>query len=702
MLRGYLDRWSAAPGSSVLASLSAPGPCPGVRVIRLFHSDPNPAGPGVVTDACSWTVRPLQPVGEQPTMQGSFAVIPGAFESCQDRFSLLAWVLPTYLETNAVVASWTTPSGPAKLGIDNGRLCVSSKAEGTLLESPHKLHERQWCFLAVSVGENLTIAWGVIGRTGGPYQIGVTGGERILPAASSPLLFGAALGEHGDPRAGFDGKIAQPVLLACELDPVGLMDVMNFGAERTVAGEDVVARWSFGAPGNLEQVIDLCGNGLDGHLIGAPSLGVLGPPESSGSRAEEPPAGPPFETVHLHTDDLEDCRWPDTHRIEVPSDAPSRIYAVDATDGTAELQLAFVVTPSARPPVLLLVPTYTWQAYANLGRDPSHFPGLSHYALHRDASPVYVTTRLKPAPALEPGARVEVDGVDSFLGDDAGPTASASHLLMADLYVNCWLEQTGVDFGVITDEDLHLRASEALTGCRTLVLSAHPEYWTRTMLDALEAFLDGGGSVMYLGGNGLYWVTSVHPGRPHLLEVRRSGGSQTSAAPAGEAAHVFDPQPGGTWGGNGRPPDRLVGVGFSGFGWDEAVAYERTELSYADEYGWVFDAVASDQIGSSGLNMGGAVAFEFDRCETALAPQGCAVLATASPRGGNFFRSFEDGPGRAPDPLVRCDMTIRKTPQGGLVFSLGSIAAGGCLPDHNGETTDLARVCTNVLYRTIS
>ncbi len=102
------------------------------------------------------------------------------------------------------------------------------------------------------------------------------------------------------------------------------------------------------------------------------------------------------------------------------------------------------------------------------------------------------------------------------------------------------------------------------------------------MLDTLEAFLGRGGSVMYLGGNGLYWVTSVHPSRPHLLEVRRRPGSQTTAAPSGEDAHVFDPAAGRDVGGSGRPPDRLLGVGFAGFGWDEAVAYERTELSYGE------------------------------------------------------------------------------------------------------------------------
>jgi N,N-dimethylformamidase len=100
--------------------------------------------------------------------------------------------------------------------------------------------------------------------------------------------------------------------------------------------------------------------------------------------------------------------------------------------------------------------------------------------------------------------------------------------------------------------------------------------------------------------------------------------------------------------------------------------------------------------------MGGAVAFEFDRCDETSAPPGSTVLASALPEGGGFFRGFEDGPGRAPDPLVRCDMTIRKTPAGGIVFALGSIAASGCLPADAGNVSDLALICRNVLRRTLA
>jgi hypothetical protein len=81
------------------------------------------------------------------------------------------------------------------------------------------------------------------------------------------------------------------------------------------------------------------------------------------------------------------------------------------------------------------------------------------------------------------------------------------------------------------------------------------------MLDGLEGFLAGGGNLMYLGGNGLYWVTSVHPTRP-VIEVRRVLGTGLTRAPDGELYHSTTGELGGIWRARGRAPQRLLGVGF--------------------------------------------------------------------------------------------------------------------------------------------
>jgi N,N-dimethylformamidase len=115
----------------------------------------------------------------------------------------------------------------------------------------------------------------------------------------------------------------------------------------------------------------------------------------------------------------------------------------------------------------------------------------------------------------------------------------------------------------------------------------------------------------------------------------------------------------------------------------------------------VFEGIEAESIGGAGLNMGGAVAFEFDRHEPLLGAPEAVILARAVPTTREFFRTFEDGCGSAPDPLVRCDMTLWNTPWGGNVFSLGSVTATGCLPINKGNN-DLARLCSNVLRRFVN
>ena len=52
----------------------------------------------------------------------------------------------------------------------------------------------------------------------------------------------------------------------------------------------------------------------------------------------------------------------------------------------------------------------------------------------------------------------------------------------------------------------------------------------------------------------------------------------------------------------------------------------------------------------------------------------------------------------ADDPKVRADMVFFECPQGGAVFSTGSIAYAGALA-HNGYDNEICRLTTNVLRR---
>ncbi len=113
------------------------------------------------------------------------------------------------------------------------------------------------------------------------------------------------------------------------------------------------------------------------------------------------------------------------------------------------------------------------------------------------------------------------------------------------MYLIEWLEKKGIAYDVAIDEDLHLEGAAALDRYKVVLTGDHPEYWTTRMLNALETYLGGGGRMMYLGGNGFYWVTAIDPDRSHLIEVRRGiNGTRswtshparfTSASPANRA-----------------------------------------------------------------------------------------------------------------------------------------------------------------------
>jgi len=127
------------------------------------------------------------------------------------------------------------------------------------------------------------------------------------------------------------------------------------------------------------------------------------------------------------------------------------------------------------------------------------------------------------------------------------------------------------------------------------------------MLDALEEWLGNGTRLMYLGGNGFYWVTSVDSKRPHVIEVRRRDFPGATAAPlAGEGIHSTTGEPGGTWAQRGRPPEGLTGVGTCAIGWQTAAPYRLTSERANDRAAFAFEGVSSTVVGEHGLHLGAA------------------------------------------------------------------------------------------------
>ena len=110
------------------------------------------------------------------------------------------------------------------------------------------------------------------------------------------------------------------------------------------------------------------------------------------------------------------------------------------------------------------------------------------------------------------------------------------------------------------------------------------------MMDARDAWLDGGGRLIYVGGNGFYWVTAVAADEPDVIEVRRYAGTGTWQGEPGEDRLALSGERGGLWRMSGRPRQARMGVGFCGQGFDRGSAYRKTTAASSSRWSWIFRA----------------------------------------------------------------------------------------------------------------
>ena len=262
-------------------------------------------------------------------------------------------------------------------------------------------------------------------------------------------------------------------------------------------------------------------------------------------------------------------------------------------------------------------------------------------------------------------------------------------------------------FDIVTDWELHQEGAELLSPYKAVMTGSHPEYHTTGSLDAFKGYRDGGGKLIYLGGNGFYWRVALHSEMDGLIEIRRSeGGLRAWPAEVGEYYHAFDGDYGGTWRRNARPPQQLVGVGYTVQGDFEGTYYRRKPDSYADDTAWIFAGIEDDIIGDFGFCGGGAAGYELDRVDYRLGtPPNTRILATSENHPDNFVLPPEEWlthvktvTGEAPEKLIRADMIYVDHPGGGAVFSTGSITFCGSLPTNNFDN-NISRLLENVVRK---
>jgi len=363
------------------------------------------------------------------------------------------------------------------------------------------------------------------------------------------------------------------------------------------------------------------------------------------------------------------------HSLLVRAPERSGLYYVHAEGESGAFWSApWIVAPAADAPhedIAVLASSNTWNAYNRYGgrSNYSNAPGLpltpvvnARQDLARfDASatgewgypdevyPALSFERPEHGNVIPAGTRAE----DPIAGRLASSMAPAEWRLLS------WLEREGFGYDVFGDQQLDDGALD-LARYRVLIISVHPEYWTRRMVERVTDWVAAGGRLLSLGGNSLNCEVELPDGRTMRCRTLLSSTDGALGMPDVATGAWLDSRYHRT---TGHSEAELLGLATTETGIMTAAPYVVTEGA-ADH--WVYRDIglqAGDSFGSDSQHErcpGGASGHETDKM-TAQTPAAFRLLAKGSnpDEGGAEMVIREDGPG--------------------MVFSVGSITWVTCL-----------------------
>lgn len=272
--------------------------------------------------------------------------------------------------------------------------------------------------------------------------------------------------------------------------------------------------------------------------------------------------------------------------------------------------------------------------------------------------------RPEPANTLPEEAKI----TDPIVGRDACHQAPAEWRLLG------WLEREGFAYDFYAEEQLHSGLLD-LDAYRVLILSVHPEYWSRAMYERVKHWVqERGGRLLYLGGNGLNCEVEFPDAQTMRCksQLLSTGGSMTLQSEDGAGSfesrfhRAFESEA------------NLLGVVCTEAGIMTAAPYRVENAAH-----WAFAGTGvqnGDLIGVESLHErchGGASGHETDK-RSPSSPSNTVLLAKG-------LNPEEGG----------AEMVTYTTKSGGAVFSVGSITYPASLL----LDPVLSRLTRNVLER---
>ncbi|MES2495445.1 MAG: N,N-dimethylformamidase beta subunit family domain-containing protein [Pseudomonadota bacterium] len=669
-LIGYCDRFDVRAGESLGVHVSAPSGSFDARLVRLARRAEDQV-------AIASVIEGRYAGREQPIVTGSYMMVPGGVPlPVHPHLSL--WVRPTLPADGReqMLLAWGGRYG-LFLGVD-GHLQLRWGAVEIMTHKP--LAAMRWTEVLVRAS-GARVELSIETRDGESARWSGSVARDAEPHVSEDSFRIAA---------GFDGKIARP----CVSD-----------------GDRPVAAWAFAKQPGSPVVFDESSAARHGRLVQTPQRGVTGPDWTGDSSGwSDDPEG--YDAIAFRSDDLTDAGWLESLVFTPPADLPSDAYGIELRSGDQRDVVPFFILPAPgapTAPLALLVPTFSYLAYANerhwwtnpgveaiAGKPLDEIVApierwaetqrlISAYDYHRDGSGCAHASLRRPLVNMRAHYR--------------HPLLRGPHQLGADMATIEWLRSIGQPFDIITDHVLHERGFEALAPYRAVMTGSHPEYVSEPIFDAVERYVGEGGRLIHLGGNAFYFVTSLYAEEPHVMEVRRGyAGTIPWQSPPGEIRHAATGEMGGLWRWRGRSGHRVLGTGTAAVTFGQGRPYIREPASHDPAHAWIFDGIDGDVIDAEAELLGGAAGFEVDAMRVDLGtPADTICLATATGFDPALtIVASEDVLSTGTAGAMESHIAYRRLAGGGRVFSAPSIAWTSCLADRGGDNA-VARITANVI-----
>lgn len=221
------------------------------------------------------------------------------------------------------------------------------------------------------------------------------------------------------------------------------------------------------------------------------------------------------------------CGWPVAHSFTIPDDWRSGGYLVTLTGHrgaqTVEEHHLFIVrrasgAPTA--PILLVCATGTWLAY-NCWGGSNAYDGITGPDGNRFSArlstqrpwtrgfcklPQGAPRTLPEIPSI-PGDMVRYPYMEWAYAYGYSKKYASAGWASYERHFSHWAEREGYTFDVATVHDLH-ENPDLLSGYRCAVFVGHDEYWSGTMRDAVDHWVEAGGKAARFAGNFL-WQTRI-------------------------------------------------------------------------------------------------------------------------------------------------------------------------------------------------